>query len=58
MLIAGLLVSMLSGCFVATALISNPAQVVVEALSAKSAADYVQRRCSEYLRHTVYLRDG
>ena len=58
MLTAGLLVSMLSGCFVATALISNPDQVVVEALSAKSAADYAQRRCSEYLRHAVYLRDG
>jgi hypothetical protein len=58
MLTAGLLVSMLSGCFVATALISTPDQVVVEALSAKSAADYAQRRCSEYLRHAVYLRDG
>jgi hypothetical protein len=58
MLTVGLLVSMLSGCFVATALISNPDQVVVEALSAKLAADYAQRRCSEYLRHAVYLRDG
>ncbi len=52
------LAAMLSGCFAATAVISNPDQVVVEALSAKSAADYAQRRCSEHGKHAVYLRDG
>ena len=49
---------MLSGCFAATAVISSPDQVVVEALSAKSAANYAQRRCSEHGRHAVYIRDG
>lgn len=57
-LTAGMLVAMLSGCFAATAVISNPDQVVVEALSAKSAADYAQRRCREHRRHAVYLWDG
>ena len=57
-LTAGMLVAMLSGCFAAMAVISNPDQVVVEALSAKSAADYAQRRCREHRRHAVYLRDG
>jgi cell division septation protein DedD len=57
-LAAGLLAAMLSGCFAATAVISNPDQVVVEALSAKSAADFAQRRCSEHGRHALYLRDG
>ncbi len=49
---------MLSGYFAATAVISNPDQLVVEALSAKSAADYAQQRCREHRRHAVYLRDG
>jgi cell division septation protein DedD len=57
-LAAGMLAVMLSGCFAATAVISNPNQVVVEALSAKSAAVYAQRRCREHRRHAVYLRDG
>jgi len=50
--------TVLSGCFSATSVITNPDQVVVEAISAKAAAEHAQQQCGEYGKHAHYIRDG